>query len=183
VLSHEHPDHWMDLEGFAVARSYVIGGGTVPIYAPAGLRAHLYFDPPDVYDWHVVADGDRIDVGALTLTFSRTDHGPETLAARIEGDGRSFGYSADSGPAWSLDALGPGLDLALCEATFLRKDEGRAQHMSARQAGTSAREAGVPRLVLTHRWPTVTAEATRDEGSTAFGSELELARPGAEFRL
>jgi hypothetical protein len=29
----------------------------------------------------------------------------------------------------------------------------------------------------------VKAEATRDEGSTAFGSELELARPGAEYRL
>jgi ribonuclease BN (tRNA processing enzyme) len=183
VLSHEHPDHWMDIEGFAVARSYVIGGGAVPVYAPAGLRAHLYFDPPDVYDWHEVADGDQIRIGALALTFRRTDHGPETLAVRVDGDGTSVGYSADSGPAWSLEALGPGLDLALCEATFLREDEGRSQHMSARQAGTSGREAGVSHLVLTHRWPTVTAEATREEGSAAFGSELYLARAGAEYRL
>jgi hypothetical protein len=35
--------------------------------------------------------------------------------------------------------------------------------------------------VLTHRWPTVAAEASRDEGSTAFGSEVELARPGGEL--
>jgi hypothetical protein len=27
----------------------------------------------------------------------------------------------------------------------------------------------------------VAAEASRDEGSTAFGAELELARPGAAF--
>ncbi len=181
VLSHEHPDHWIDLEGFAVARTYVIGGGVVPVYAPAGLRAHLYFDPPAVYDWREIADGDQIGVGALTLSFRRTDHGPETLSVRVDGDGSSVGYSADSGPAWSLEALGPGLDLALCEATYLRDNEGRAQHMSARQAGTSGREAGVGRLVLTHRWPTVPAEASRDEGSTAFGSEVELARPGAEF--
>jgi ribonuclease BN (tRNA processing enzyme) len=183
VLSHEHPDHWTDIEGFAVARTYVIGGGAVPVFAPGGLRPRLYFDPPDVYDWREVADGDRIGVGDLSLSFCRTDHGPETLAVRIDGDGKSVGYSADSGPAWSLEALGPGLDLALCEATYLRENEGRAQHMSARQAGTSGREAGVSRLVLTHRWPTVKAEATREEGSTAFGSELELARPGAEYLL
>jgi ribonuclease BN (tRNA processing enzyme) len=53
--------------------------------------------------------------------------------------------------------------------------------MSARQAGTSGREAGVGRLVLTHRWPTVAAEAIREEGSAAFGSEIEQARPGVEF--
>jgi ribonuclease BN (tRNA processing enzyme) len=181
VLSHEHPDHWTDVEGFAVARSYVIGGdGVVPVFSPASVRQRVYFDAP-FYEWHEIAEGDRAEIGGLSFTFRRTDHGPETLAARIDGEGSSIGYSADSGPAWSLEALGPGLDLALCEATYLRDDEGRTQHMSARQAGTSGREAGVGRLVLTHRWPTVAAQAIREEGSAAFGSEVEQASPGAEF--
>jgi ribonuclease BN (tRNA processing enzyme) len=182
VLTHEHPDHCSDIDPFAVAMMYVRGGGPVPMYAPAGLGSHLYFGSSPALAWHDVTNGDRVEIGGLALHFSRTDHGPETLALRIDGDGSSLGYSADSGPAWSLEALGPGLELAVCEATYLKDDEGRAQHMSARQAGTSGRQSGVKRLVLTHRWPGVAAEATGDEGSTAFGSEVELAHSGAEYQ-
>ncbi|HMC53357.1 MAG TPA: MBL fold metallo-hydrolase, partial [Acidimicrobiales bacterium] len=113
----------------------------------------------------------------------RTDHGPETLAVRIEGGGRTLGYSADSGPGWSLSELGEGLHLALCEATYLSDAEGRVQHMSARQAGLCGRAAGVPRLVLTHRWPTVAAEAVRDEGSEAYGADVAIAEMHAEYEV
>jgi ribonuclease BN (tRNA processing enzyme) len=120
-------------------------------------------------------------VGGLSLSFSRTDHGPETLAVRVEGEGRTLAYSADTGPGWSLEALGPGIDLALCEATWLADREGRAQHLSARQAGTMAREAGVGRLVLTHRWPSVSPGAVEEEGAAAYGQAVELAAVGAAW--
>src|SRR5207302_8792828 len=155
----------------------------VPVYAPAGLRARMYQDTAPVFDWHVVADGDRLQIAGLVLTFSRTDHGPETLAMRIGGAGRSLGYSADSGPGWSLEALGPGLDLALCEATFQREQEGMAQHMSARQAGTTARAAGVSRLLLTHVWPTLDPERSAVEGGDAFGAPVELAATNASYEV
>ena len=54
--------------------------------------------------------------------------------------------------------------------------------MSARQAGLSGREAGVARLVLTHRWPTVPAQAAWEEGSEAFGAEVTLAEPNREYQ-
>ena len=37
VISHEHPDHWSDINGLQVACSYGKGPDTVPIYAPATL--------------------------------------------------------------------------------------------------------------------------------------------------
>jgi ribonuclease BN (tRNA processing enzyme) len=180
VLSHEHPDHTGDLAGFYVACKYYLHRDRVPVYAPASVADTLYYSGPPI-DWRKVADGSEAEVGDLRLTFSRTDHGPETLAVRVDGDGRSLGYSADSGPAWSLAKLGPGLDLALCEATYLSDSEGRAQHMSARQAGQSAREAGVGRLVLTHQQPGVDPEAVRAEGAAAFGRDVDVAVVGAEF--
>ncbi len=131
VLTHEHPDHWSDLEGFVNVLRYVAPREGVAVYAPAGLRAKTYSETAPTLDWHTVADGDRVRVGPLDLRFSRTDHGPETLAVRIDGGGRSLGYSADTGPAWSLEALGPRLDLALCEATIPKKMEGTMQHLSA----------------------------------------------------
>jgi ribonuclease BN (tRNA processing enzyme) len=176
VLSHEHPDHWTDLEGFYVACRYVQPRPAVPVYAPKGLRSLLRMGPTeDTLVWHDISDGGRVEIGALGLTFSRTDHPPETLAVRVEGGGRSLGYSADSGAAWSLAALGTDLDLALCEATFLQDREDSLQHLSARQAGAMAKEAGTARLVITHLWPTVDAGAARAEAAGAFGGPVEVA--------
>ena len=178
VLSHEHPDHWTDLQGFAVACQYVIDRSGVPVYGPAGVRKAVGDHGARVLEWHTVTDGSVEQIGGLRFTFSNTAHGPETLAARVEGDGKVLGYSADSGPGWSLEALGPGLDVAVCEATYLRDREGEGlNHMSGRQAGTTARAAGAARLVVTHVWPTVDPVAVAAEAAEAFGRPVEIAIP------
>jgi ribonuclease BN (tRNA processing enzyme) len=176
VLSHEHPDHWSDLEGFYVACRYVQPRSAVPVFAPKGLRSLLRMGPTeDTLVWHDVAGGDRVDIGGLGLTFSRTDHPPETLAVRVDGGGRALGYSADSGSAWSLAELGNDLDLALCEATFLQDREDSLQHLSARQAGAMAKAAASARLVITHLWPTVNPRSAQIEAADAFGGPVEVA--------
>lgn len=177
VLSHEHPDHWTDLEGYAVASHYVHRLPPLPVLAPSGLRRHLQ-SRDDALVWQEVADGAQAVVGELRFTFSRTDHGPETLAVRVDGGGRSLGYSADTGPGWSLAELGPGLDLALCEATYLEEHDDGGRHMSARQAGGSAREAGAAGLVITHLLPTLDPQASRAAAAAAFGAPVEVARVG-----
>jgi ribonuclease BN (tRNA processing enzyme) len=183
VLSHEHTDHWSDIEAFYVACRYVVERNDVPVFAPQSIK-HLWrvgSNSEPVLRWHDVAGGDSVTVGAMRLTFARTDHPPETLAVRVDAGGRSLGYSADSGPAWSLEALGPGLHLALCEATFLRDGEGSAPHMSARQAGTTARAAGADRLLLTHLWPTVDSGESRSEGAAAFGRPVQVAQHNTTY--
>ncbi len=183
VLSHEHPDHWQDLEGLVIALRHVTGRTGFPVYAPAGLRERTYHPSEPWIEWRQVADGDRAEVGSLSMTFSRTDHGPETLAVRVDGAGKSLGYSADTGPGWSLEALGPGLDLALCEATVPTSQEGKMQHLSARQAGSMARAAGVKHLVLTHLWPTLDTAVALAEGSDAFGAAALVAITGMRCEL
>jgi len=129
----------------------------------------------DTFVWHDIAEGDRVEIGPMALTFSRTEHPPETLAVRVDAHGRSLGYSADSGPGWSLTALGPGLHLALCEATFLQDGEGTVPHLSARQAGATARAAGAERLLITHLWPTIDPGAAQREAEASFGRPVEVA--------
>jgi ribonuclease BN (tRNA processing enzyme) len=183
LLSHEHPDHWTDLEGFINLLRFVRETRDFPVYAPAGLKRHTYQETEPHLAWHDVADGDRVPVGSMDVTFSRTDHGPETLAMRFDAataGGRSVGYSADTGPEWSLEALGD-VDLALCEATVPSRLEGSMQHLSARQAGETARAAGVGRLVLTHIWPTLDPERSRLEGSQAFGADVDVATVHARY--
>ncbi len=157
VLSHEHTDHWSDLAGFVSAARWTFGWARdpVPVLAPPGVEARLGKASDGILAWQTVGDGEGRDVGGLRLRFSRTDHGPVTLAVRLEGATTALGYSADSGPGWSLGALGTGLDLALCEATYTKDHEGTAQHMSGRQAGSTAKAARARRLVVTHRWPSI----------------------------
>ena len=185
VLSHEHHDHFSDIEGFITAARwlYDFQRDPVPVYAAPGVADHLTQEFDGVLDWHEVGDGDGADVGDLRLTFSRTEHPVVTLATRLEGPSSALGYSADSGPEWSFSFLGPGLDLALSEATYTSEHEGVAGHMSGRQAGSSARLAGARRLVITHRWPTVTASAVLAEATEAFGGHVEQAAVGRGYSL
>jgi ribonuclease BN (tRNA processing enzyme) len=181
VLTHEHPDHWSDIEGFRVACAYVVQRSGVPVYAPPGLGRLLYPKFKKVFEWHEVDGGDQVVVGGLSLSFVRTDHGPVTLAVRIEGGGTAIGYTSDTGPRWPVSKLGSGLDLLVCEATFTAEHEGSSQHLSGRQAGAAARDAGARRLLLTHFWPTMRPEDIQAEAATTFGGPVEIAVENEEY--
>ena len=185
VLTHQHHDHFSDVEGFVTAARWVYGfhREPVPVYAAPGVKAHLTQDVEGILDWHEVGDGDGADVGDLRLAFHRTDHPPVTLATRLDGPSAALGYSADSGPRWSLSALGPGLDLALCEATYTSDYEGPPIHMSGREAGSSARQAGARRLVITHRLATVSATEVLAEATETFGERVDQAAVGRGYSL
>jgi ribonuclease BN (tRNA processing enzyme) len=205
VLSHEHPDHWTDVESFAVWHRQSGARQPVPIYAPPGLRRRSYFADDPLLDWQEIGPSHVVTVGELTCRFVATDHGPPTLAVRVDSSaadhvlpssaiddrirpssaiddlGTSFAYSADSGPDWSVDELGRGIGTVLCEATFSRRDEGASRHMSGRQAGQMAAAAGVGRLLLTHRWPTVSADEVATEAAEAFGRDVDQVVAGRVF--
>jgi ribonuclease BN (tRNA processing enzyme) len=184
VLTHEHPDHWRDVEGLYVAYRYGPSEReAIPIYSPGGLPEQTYFDTEPVFAWHRIADGDRAEIGDLNFRFSRTDHGPETLATRIDGDAGSIAYTADTGPAWSLSSLGEGIDIALCESTIGVEDEGTVQHLSGRQAGAMASAAGVKRLVLTHLWPTLDRSSVENAARGEFKGPIGMAAIGEEYSV
>lgn len=182
VVSHEHVDHWSDLEHLAVACHYIVRRPPVPLYCEVDLPARMRVGAAaGALAWQRIGPRSRVAIGDMTFTFSRTDHTVDTLAIRVEGGGRCLGYSADSGPGWGLDRLGPGLDLALCEATFLSDREGSLSHLSGRQAGASAKAAGVRRLVLTHQLPGTDRTAVQAEAEAAFGGPVDLAVVGRRF--
>ncbi len=183
ILSHHHPDHWTDLHPLSTHARFALGRRGIPVYAPAGLAERAGLADSVELDWHEVTDGDTARIGALACSFHRTEHSFETLAVRFEGGGRALGYSADTGPGFSLSELGTDLDLLLSEATYTLEHEGTADHMSGRQAGAQARRAAAGRLVVTHRWPTIDPAALVSEAEAAFGRSVEQAVIGKEFML
>jgi ribonuclease BN (tRNA processing enzyme) len=180
VLSHSHPDHWVDLTGLMTAWRYALGREALPVYGTPDTRAKVTAVMDEItptVDWHDVADGDTATIGGLDLDFSATVHYVETMAVRVRAGGRSLAYSADTGPGWSFAAFAAPVDLALCEATTLAAGERDGfLHLSARQAGAMARDAGAGRLVLTHLMPGGDPAAYEAEGADAFGSPVTVAR-------
>lgn len=180
VITHEHPDHWLDLAMAYIACRYFLDRAPVPVYGTAGTRALAQglagaHDLAPTIDWRVISDGDSAAIGDQRWRFSRTDHPVETLAPRVDSGGRCFAFSADTGAGWSFARLGEGIDVGLCEATFLHEDlVAPSPHLSARQAGTMAAEAGVKRLLLTHLAPGSDAAAVGREAAEAFGAPVEL---------
>jgi ribonuclease BN (tRNA processing enzyme) len=188
ILTHEHPDHWTDLESFATWLGYGpeqahrgYGSQPLAVYAPPGLRQRSHYATAAWLEWHELAPSMVLTVGAMEARFVATDHGPPTVAVVLIHQESRLAYSADTGPGWSIEELGQGIGTFLCEATFLADAEGSHQHLSGRQAGAMARAAGVRRLILTHRWPTVSADRLRDEAADAFGQPVAQAHPGAVF--
>lgn len=187
VLTHAHPDHWVDVLPYHNVVRYIRKRVGVKIFSPAEVRrlaeeVNGRLDP--AFDWTVVEEGDAARVGGLGLRFFRTDHGPETLAVRIDGDnGASFGYSSDTGANWSLSELGTGVDLVMCEASLPQDQENAVQHLTARQAGNSAREAGARRLVITHIQPGVDSSESQRQAVAAFGGPVELAAIDERYEI
>ena len=52
---------------------------------------------------------------------------------------------------------------------------GGLQHLTAEQAGTSAREARAEKLVITHLWPTVDPQQSQRDAAAAFGHDVAVA--------
>ena len=187
VLTHAHPDHWVDVLPYHNAIRYLRPRTGLPVFSPPEVRrlaqqVNGRLEP--AVEWTEVHTGSTVGVGSLTLSFSRTDHGPETLAVRIDdASGASLGYSADTGPGWSLSELGADLDLALCEASLAPDQERRVQHLTASQAGTSARAARVRHLVITHLQPGVDPRRSRVDASEAFGLPVDVAAIDARYEV
>jgi len=189
VLSHSHPDHWVDLTGLRTALRYRFGVEALPVFGTREthqLASSLTSSLDPTFDWHETVDGSEFAVDSLRFRTSATEHYVETLAVRIDDtvSGRSVGYSADTGPGWTLRELGEGIDLVLCESTYPTDEEADGVlHLSAAQAGAMAKAADVRRLVLTHLFPDTDPEAHRRAGTASFGRPADVARTHERYDL
>jgi len=186
VLSHEHPDHWLDVPVLRNALRYFLGAEGLPVYGTAGTLAMaraVIGDLEPTFVWHTVTGGSSVEIGDVRLRFSITDHPVETLAVRVDRGARSLLYSADTGPAWRGEHVAGDVDVFLCEATFTPEDATGQIHLTAAQAATLARTMGAARLVVTHVPPGVDGDRQRRLASADFGGPVDVAETGRTFAV
>ncbi len=166
ILSHLHFDHASDFYSLRYAAASLRKYGDLPnhltVYAPALPEMEASFlSYKDVVDVRVSERGKRVQLtlgqGAdeASIAFFPGEHPIPTYAMRIEYRGQVIVYSGDTRPCQSLLDAASGADLFLCEASAVEEDAAFAAtgHLTARQAGEVAKQAGVRRLLLTHLWP------------------------------
>ncbi|MDH2430021.1 MBL fold metallo-hydrolase [Sphaerisporangium sp. TRM90804] len=193
-LSHLHADHCLDLCSYHVVRTYSPAGPLprVPVHAPDGAARRLsaaygMSDEPGLetaFDFRRLAPG-TFTAGPFEVTAALMNHPVETYGFRVSHGGRSVAYSADTGECAELVKLAAGVDVLLCEASFLeRPGLPEGLHMTGRQAAEHAARAGAGTLVLTHLVPWFDPGRVLGEASAGgFGGRLELARSGAVYDL
>ena len=159
LLSHLHADHCLDLTGFYVVRKYHPDGHQprIPVWGPPGTadrmaRAYdLPLDPGmrEEFDFHTYAE--PFDLGPFRVEAIPVAHPVAAFGLRVTADGRTVGYSGDTGPCPGLDAVADGVDLLLAEASFTT---GRTNppdlHLTGADGGGAAARGSARLLVLTH---------------------------------
>ena len=187
MISHSHPDHVSDLYAYLMARLFSPEHPPkIPIYLAPNVAERfnplLTDDSADMrlaeaFDVLVVEPGQALEAGPFRLSTAPMRHTVPTIGVRIETDARSMAYSADTGPTEELVKMARDVDLLVAEASY---QEGGTDlppiHLSAREAGEAAAEAGAGKLVLTHIRPYLDWERSREEADAAFGGDVVLGR-------
>ncbi len=115
------------------------------------------------------------DVGRLAAEGSIEIHGRHVEASEVTRTrpGQSMAFVMDTMLCDAALELAQGVDLLVCESTFLHRDAELAEryrHLTARQAAELAVEAGARRLVLSHF-------SARYPDSSVFGEEAGSIHP------
>jgi ribonuclease BN (tRNA processing enzyme) len=190
VLSHEHMDHCLDLYPMYVARFFSREPvDTLPLYAPPGTLDRIAALEDEqgrrelrgVFDLHEVEAGSEFDVGPFRIATRLLPHWVPNSGMRISTDGEVLCYTGDTGPSDEIEAIARDADLLVIEASWQDHDlERKLQpfHLTARQGAEHAARAGAARMVLSHFWPGMDREVSREQASEAFDGELLLASEG-----
>lgn len=192
IISHLHPDHYLDITGLEVFWAYHSRRdlGKLPIHAPAPLPGRIAgvlgregMIPDGVstapFDFHVLGDGHRFSVGPLEVETRAVVHPVEAYGFRIVADGATLAYSGDTDSCEALDELARDADLFLCEAGYIegRDDHFTGVHLTGRRAGETAARAGVRRLALTHIPAWTDPETPLAEARAVHDGPITMVRP------
>jgi ribonuclease BN (tRNA processing enzyme) len=197
VVTHDHPDHVVDLHGLFRARLY--DGRQEPrisLYSPeavleriAGLEDSDRSTAELVFSWRPLPAG-AYEVGPFRLESWALPHYVPNAGVRLSTPEVTVAYTGDSGPDPALSEVGRDADLYIVDATDRWQQAGippggpgPPMNLTAREAGEAAAAAGAGRLMLTHFWPGNDRDRSLAAAAAAFAGEVLIADEGAVVHL
>jgi len=194
-ISHTHADHISDLIPFLWALQ-VDGGRQKPlqVYGPPAFKEtfrkllQCTSTPDDFFKYPLTVT--ELEFGGTVgdVRTCRTSHVIPTMAFRIQSNGKSFCYTADTIYCPAVVELARRVDLMLHEATFLEDQLSIAEltlHSTPRMAGRAAKEANAERLALFHIPPPNDRREKEfySDAMLEFGDEVTVGEDMAVFKF
>ncbi len=193
LISHEHPDHFVDLYPCFYAWHYgKLGDPGLPVFVPTDFTRKMAelvaIDSRVVmrtaFAFSEIAPGEAFEIGPFRVKTEPMVHlGLPALGFRIQADGAVLAYTGDTGPTHHVEDLARDADVLLSEATWQDRDDLMPFHLSSRQAAIHARAAGVGRLVLTHIWPTLDRGVSTAQAAEEYDGPIDAAIEGMRLRV
>ena len=194
IVTHEHPDHMVDLHGLFRARWFGRRGRpAIPVYSPPGVLERVAGLEDDdlavvreVLDWHCLP-ASTYEVGPFQLKSMLLPHFVPNAGIRLSSPTLTVAYTGDTGQDPALADLGRDAALYVVEATDRDQQRTTPLSASARRMGMNGRDAGeaataadARRLMLTHFWPDNDREITRDQARAVYDGEVIIAVEGLQ---
>ena len=127
---------------------------------------------------------DPFEVGPFRVSVVPVIHPVEAYAIRLEHGGRTLTYSGDTCPTPELARIATDADVFVCEAAFLSdRPNPEGLHLTGREAGQAATDAGVRSLIITHVPPWGDAARALAEAKETYAGPLDLAAPGMTVEI
>lgn len=179
ILSHLHRDHYNDV--YNLQYSSFVFHNQKRIQKPIDII--LPATPSTIHDdilsednafatYKTINSSSNMQIGSMNVSFCPTDHPVETYGVKVKCGNRTIVYTSDTSYSAKsrLVDFSKGADILICEASLL-KEHGFPEinsHLTAYQAATIAKEAGVKGLILTHFWPEEPVEKYVCEAKEVF---------------
>ena len=192
VISHLHPDHFIDL---VPLRHYLCYECQPPrrvaVHGPLALGERIdamYGEPgfsAAALDIAPLSEG-LTTIGSFTVEARLVTHTNESYGLRIAlgMDGAGLVYSGDCGRADDLRPLIRPGDVLLSEVSFgVGPAPAGVEHLDAEQVGHLAASSGVSRVLLTHLLMGHDRDATVAATARASGTDVVLVEPGDRYSL
>ncbi|HKG22418.1 MAG TPA: MBL fold metallo-hydrolase [Blastocatellia bacterium] len=190
-ISHFHVDHAGELASLFFAFKHALSDERAApftlIGAPSldrvtgGLKQAFgenLFTPKFPVEVRNVSPGDRIELAPNSyLSVAKTPHTEESLAVKVESEGRAVCYTGDTDYDEELAEFFLGADLLVSECSFREKKEG-VPHLSIRDVARLAARANVSRLLVTHFYFDVDEEELEAELKKGFSGQVIIGRDG-----
>jgi ribonuclease BN (tRNA processing enzyme) len=191
VISHLHPDHFIDLVALRHYLRYEFDPPRrVRVLGPSGLAERidaLHAEPgfaAATLDVEDLRPG-QVVVGDVPIEVSRVQHTGDSHGFRVGGpDAAGLVYSGDCGRAEDLDPLVRPGDTLLCEVSFgagpVPPD---AEHLDGPAVGDLAARTGAGAVLLTHLQMGFDRDATVASVRARFDGPVRLVDPGDEVTV
>jgi ribonuclease BN (tRNA processing enzyme) len=198
-LTHFHVDHIAGLPALLFAMYVEAGrGGPKPdrltIFGPPGLEnlrrgfLNAYGDwllePGFELEWREIPpDGELAPAAGLKVVSRRVEHSGDLICYgyRFVEQDKIATISGDSTFCEALLDLARGAGVFVCESGKAIGDRSDAPHLTTKEIGLLATDAGVGQLVLTHFVDPADEQRLAEEVRQYFAGELVVAQDGGVF--